>query len=140
MWNASFIGVNLPLSYAIRMSGIIHFVVFIALFNIWITIIITTFSYIIPFNENTNHQSNHLTPVESNKKLIYQESWVLKLECLQCHERFERWSKNLINNQSMNVKYKGKEKGKRNGKDENLVGIKKGKNGDDEREKMDEWR
>src|SRR5215213_7891429 len=102
------------------MSGIMHFVVFIALFNIWLTIIITTFSNIIPLNENTNHQSNHLTSVEPNKKLIYQESWVLKLECLQCRERFERWSKNLVNNHSIKViikeKHEGREKEKRNGK------------------------
>jgi hypothetical protein len=126
------------------MSGIMHFVVFVALFNIWITIIITAFSYIIPLNENTNHQSNHFTPVEPNKKLIYQESWVLKLECLQCHERFERWSKNLVNNHSMNVifkeKYEGREKEKKvNGKENVDTLWVKEKSNDDEREKMNEW-
>ncbi|CAG8635977.1 15119_t:CDS:2, partial [Rhizophagus irregularis] len=65
-----------------------------------------SFSFMIPFNENKNDQDrqNNLNELEQNRKLIYQESWVLKLECLQCYERFERferWKKKLANNHSV---------------------------------------
>jgi len=134
----------------------------------WITIIMAIFSYIIPLNENMNHQSNHLTTkdgyfkenhlenkFEQDKILIYQESWVLKLECLQCHERFERWSKEK--NQSANVITKEKDeeekegigKEKENGKEDldilwkkldvDVVEIKETENKNYEREKMKEW-
>ncbi|CAB4412623.1 unnamed protein product [Rhizophagus irregularis] len=110
----------------------------------------------IPFNENKNDQDrqNNLNELEQNRKLIYQESWVLKLECLQCYERFERferWKKKLANNHSVKA-----EKDERNGKKikgenknekanvnvlwvKKVKNTKKKKNKDEIKEKMEEW-
>ncbi|CAG8545601.1 1232_t:CDS:2 [Funneliformis caledonium] len=111
----------------------------------------TIFSYIIPLNENINHQTikNEYSKgkslennLEKNKNFIYQESWLLKLECLQCPERFERWSKKLIEKNHSVVENK-------NGKDVKLLWVKKtdvdvvqikeAENQNCEREKMKEW-
>jgi hypothetical protein len=133
------------------MTGIIYFIIFIALFNLWMTIIITS---LIPFNEDTDDQNrqNNLNELEANRKLIYQESWVLKLECLQCYERFERWNKQLVNNRSKE-KDEGKKKEIKKIKDNNknkkdnvnvlwvkkVKSTKKEKNKDEIKEKMEEW-
>ncbi|RIA93412.1 hypothetical protein C1645_762460 [Glomus cerebriforme] len=144
------------------MSGIMYFIIFMALFNVWMTIIITTFSFIIPHDENTNHKNrqNYLdNDLKPNKKLIYQESWVLKLECLQCHERFERferWNKRFANNHSINAEsikekaeIKENEIKERKGNEKEnfndlfvkkvVTRTKKERNKDDEKEKMEEW-
>ena len=119
------------------------------------------FSYIIPLND---HQSNHLTTengyfienrlgnnLEQDKVLIYQESWVLKFECLQC---YERWNKNfLVKNQSVNVTIKKKEEEEREGIEEEkengkedlkrlnliVVKVKEAEDKNSEKEKIKEW-
>lgn len=113
----------------------------------------------IPFNENKNDQDrqNNLNEFEPNRKSIYQESWVLKLECLQCYERFERferWKKKLANNHSAKAIIKEKDEVKEKKiKDENknekanvkvlwvekVKNTKKEKNKDEIKEKMEEW-
>ncbi|CAI2179656.1 14368_t:CDS:1 [Funneliformis geosporum] len=128
----------------------------------------TIFSYIIPLNENINHQTikNEYSKGKSlesnrekNKNFIYQESWFLKLECLQCRERFERWNRKFVENNYSVVdviikgkegeKKEGNEVEKKTGKDFNLLWVKKvdvdileikeAENQYCEREKMKEW-
>ncbi|CAI2173240.1 1360_t:CDS:2 [Funneliformis geosporum] len=87
------------------------------------------------------------------------ESWFLKLECLQCRERFERWNRKFVENNYSVVdviikgkegeKKEGNEVEKKTGKDFNLLWVKKvdvdileikeAENQYCEREKMKEW-
>ncbi|GBB94030.1 hypothetical protein RclHR1_02280003 [Rhizophagus clarus] len=124
------------------MLGITYLIIIMALFNLWMTIIIT------------NRQNNNLNELEPNRKLIYQESWVLKLECLKCYERFERWNKKLAannhsakaiikeNDERKEKQIKGENKNEK--ANVNILWVKKvksakKKNKDEIKEKMEEW-